>query len=589
MGTIDLLNNCRHVSTENLEITTEDINNDKKVYSGNGIFNSKQKTIITSANKDYKEIDILSFSKRKSKAKELMDKRKDKEEDIIKQALEYDNTLYDIIVENKEFKNFDKLLSLFKKNESKNQFENLIQDIINSDKWDDLNISKKFYDYKNELDNRIKFNQPIEENNECLFFYKSKIHILLNLLEMESIHEFKKKLSKKREVYNELEINNIIKKNDYPKDLQKLKFLMIILIKINNKDIAYFMLNSIYNETENKEYYFNLIKEIEKDKNVRDNSISLGHYFVQNNNIYSPKNIVYSLKKYSSLLTLSLDYLYKYDQFLKNYFLTIYLDEFRKIIKEIFKSKYYETIIKELFQKKQREIDFIQSNEFIDYLLSKINIIPASKETIPFLDKFSLDIYLGGYDTEDLNYYYCDISFRKNISILLKLGKNVVFIIHEGGGNFIYSYFTLISNNYYNLSSPKIKINNRWIQNELGEQVELLLFNRVIFNLTLKEALFLLNTKNHNTYNNFDEFRENFLMSNEKEYNDVVSDFEGPFTNLITKIDWKEIKDIPDFPISISCKKAMNEQPFIILPRIENDTLGKAYKSINSLEYASYA
>ena len=279
---IDLLNNCRHVSTENLEITTEDINNYKKVYSGKGIFNSKQKTIITSANKDYKEIDILSFSKRKSKAKELMDKRKDKEEDIIKQALEYDNTLYDIIVENKEFKNFDKLLSLFKKNESKNQFENLIQDIISSDKWDDLNISKKFYDYKNELDNRIKFNQPIEVNNECLFFYKSKIQILLNLLEMESIGGFKKKLSKKREVYNELEIDNIIKKNDYPKDLQKLKFLMIILIKINNKDIAYFMLNSIYNETENKEYFVNLIKEIEKDKNIRDNSISLGHYFVMN-------------------------------------------------------------------------------------------------------------------------------------------------------------------------------------------------------------------------------------------------------------------------------------------------------------------
>ena len=177
--------------------------------------------------------------------------------------------------------------------------------------------------------------------------------------------------------------------------------------------------------------------------------------------------------------------------------------------------------------------------------------------------------------------------YKESISRILKIGCHFVYIIHEGGGNFIYSYFTIISNNCYDLSSPKIKINNKWVKNESGEQVELLVFGRVIEVLKLKEVLFLLNSRNHEVYDDFDEFRKDFIKSNEKEYYDLTLNFEGPFSDLIKKIKWNEIEDIKDFPISISTKNAKNESPYIILNRRGNDTLGKAFKN-DSLEYASY-
>ena len=99
--------------------------------------------------------------------------------------------------------------------------------------------------------------------------------------------------------------------------------------------------------------------------------------------------------------------------------------------------------------------------------------------------------------------------------------------------------------------------------------------------------LFLLNSRNHEIYDDFDEFRENFIKSNEKEYYDLTLNFEGPFSDLIKKINWNEIEDVKDFPISISTKNAKNEMPYIILNSRGNDTLGKAFKN-DSLEYASY-
>ena len=199
---------------------------------------------------------------------------------------------------------------------------------------------------------------------------------------------------------------------------------------------------------------------------------------------------------------------------------------------------------------------------FLFQFLLKINIIPISKDEIPFTDKFSLDIFLGGYDSEPIN-LKVPTKYTGKIEVILKLGVNIIYIIPEEGGHFIYSYFTIISNNYYPLNSPNININHKLIQKESGEQVELLLFNRVINNLKLKEALFLLNTKNHIIYNHFDNFRENFIKSNKKNYSELTKDFEGPFKQLINSVDWKNIKENKDFPISIPTKNTYNGEPYI--------------------------
>ena len=78
-------------------------------------------------------------------------------------------------------------------------------------------------------------------------------------------------------------------------------------------------------------------------------------------------------------------------------------------------------------------------------------------------------------------------------------------------------------------------------------------------------------------YNHFDEFRENFIKSNEKSYDELVENFEGPFTELIKSVIWEEIEDNKDFPISITCKNNKIGQPYIVVNRRKNDALGKYF------------
>ena len=166
-------------------------------------------------------------------------------------------------------------------------------------------------------------------------------------------------------------------------------------------------------------------------------------------------------------------------------------------------------------------------------------------------------------------------SFIIKIRIIFKLGNQVLYLIHEGGGHFIYSYFTLISNNYYHFNSPNIKINNKTIQKESGEQVELLLFNRVVRNLELKECLFLLNTNNHTIYDHFDRFREGFVESKKKTYKELTENFNGPFSELVKGINWEKIKDDKNNPFSTPCKNREFGQPSIAIYRRKNDAIGR--------------
>ena len=578
---------CIHDYTENKEIITQNeinnensINKNDKIYSGEGIFKPNEKTEIIRLNEEYIKIDILSFNERKEKAKKLLLEGTEKS---IKEALKYDNSSFDIIYKNKEFQENNQLLDLFFENRTKVQFENLIMEILNSNNWDNSQLSEALEKYKNELQNRIKFNQPIDTDNEVLFFYNSKINILINLTKNKDISQFKKILEIKRNIYKIIELKKIITNNAYPKEPNKLKLFMIILIKADCDETALYMYNSILNESENVEYYYNKLWEL---KLANENLIAYDNNSIYiedipfNKKQYSFNSLIYCLQKNGiKKIKLNNEYLYKFDYFLREYWINEYFSEFKEMIKIILKSKYYSTIISELFKKKKKEIDFVQNDEFIDYLISKINIIPISKDEVPFLDEFSLDIFIGGYGCEPMNLNGTK-SYSYQISTILKLGIHIIYIIHEGGGHFIYSYFSIISNNYYHLNSPHIKINNKLIQNESGEQVELLLFERVISNLHLKEVLFLLNIKNHIINKNFDEFRANFIKSNEKKYDELIEDFEGPFIKLIKSVDWTTIEDNKEYPISIASKNNICGQPYILINRNRDDVMGRYYEEL---------
>ena len=450
MGIIHSLNSCYKEYNINKELKLEITNNSYNIPEEEGLFCSDEKTKIFTTNKEYKEINILSFLKRKEEAKKLIEKGT---KENIKRAIEYDNTSYEVILKNNKFSNNDEVLKLFKGNESKEKFRKLVKEIIDSANWNDTRFLIKYNEYKRELNNRINFNQPIDANNEPLFFYKSKMHILINLLEYDDFSKFKKKLKIKREVYNKIEILNIIENDKYPKELPKLKLFMIILIRVDDQGAAYFMINSIYDEKRETKYYFSKIKEIvNQNVSYTNDSITIeGVAFIKKR--YSFESLLYCLtNEPKNIKLLYNDRLYKYDYFLENYCIIDYFNEFKELIKIFIKSKYFTNIILELFKKKKKEINYIQSDEFIELFLSKINIIPISKEKVPFLDKFSLDIFLGGYDSENIRYYGREL-YKESISRILKIGCHFVYIIHEGGGHFIYSYFTIISISFFNFVS----------------------------------------------------------------------------------------------------------------------------------------
>ena len=303
---------CLHDNTENKEIKTER-EKDEKIYSGEGIFISNRKTIIESMNKLYKEIDVLSFEKRRELAKRLILLET---EEAIDKALKYNNVSYEIISKSNEYKDNHELLLLFNINESKKKFENLIYDIINSVDWDKVTLIKKYNEYKQILNNRIKFNQPIEVNNKPLFFYKSKIHILLDLIQDNSITQFQEKLKIKREVYKEINLDNIIANNQYPEDNNKLKLFMIILILVDDKELAYYMLCSISDENKETIYYYNIIKTIiDKEIVVYNGKFLLLNKMIFDREQYSLNALIYSLKKYGlKNISLTNVNLYKYTQ-----------------------------------------------------------------------------------------------------------------------------------------------------------------------------------------------------------------------------------------------------------------------------------
>ena len=250
---------------------------EERILSGEEILKPDKKTEIKTQNKEYIEFVPLSFDERKKLANKLF---QEGTEENIKKALDYDNTSIDIFSRKYDSQNNEKLFVSLREQMSKKCFEILILEIINSANWDKSEIENKFKEYKNELNNRIKFNQPIDTDNKELFFYKSKMHILINLLDGNNISDFQNNLEEKRDIYKKIGISKIINNNQYPEESSKLKLFMIILNLIDDEKTAVYLLNSILEENHNTEYYYNKILELKHvDKSLisyNKNSIIIG-------------------------------------------------------------------------------------------------------------------------------------------------------------------------------------------------------------------------------------------------------------------------------------------------------------------------
>jgi len=474
------------------------------------------------------------------------------------QALFDQSTSFQEFKYNKTISEKEKLLKLFD--------DILHLDKDNKDSLNNFIIKKKF-----ELENFL-FNQPISfENNKELFYCKNKIVILNNLEKLIK--------NEKYELIEDMKycINEVLRRKLFEKEhIENNKiFNMFIIISIaipQRKIITDYNLNLIDNEgievteAELKKLGFQYDKSsqtFEKDKliTIKENEL----------NLFNLKNLKLYLdtqnKKYFKIFEL-----YKYEYLKKYYNYKFDEDKMRCFMSKILVSKvfkeafafFYGDDIKYPFTEKNDILSEEKAKKFVDNYLF---FVPLKNETTSAItEKFSMETYIF------LNYSFISSTLNANedsnlstdIKIIMKaLTNGAIAIIndHEINHNF-HNYYYCSKNGNETLKTPrKTEMNER----EGGNNMEKILFGRVLNNLTLRQSLYILNEKNYEK--SLNQFRKEFLELKEEhcKCDGIFSEFYNMKFN---------VKELSDY-IVINFKSNKNEDTFgYISFKLKNDVLG---------------
>ena len=195
-------------------------------------------------------------------------------------------------------------------------------------------------------------------------------------------------------------------------------------------------------------------------------------------------------------------------------------EHWKKLLIDIFQSKAYTEIRNSLFN--QSQIDFFMVDNIISEIIDNIKFYIYSTKFFGNTNEMTNTIYeYGNYNIEIKN---------KSISLLIFYGFHIIINIHEIGGhlNIRYQYFIFLKDEY---CSPKIDKNSKdnhysnFAQDrekESGETIEIGLFGKVKSELTIKEALFILNKDNYAL--NSKEFKERFLACNSESLDNLINE-----------------------------------------------------------------
>ena len=392
----------------------------------------------------------------------------------------------------------EKLLD-FLKDLSQKKSENEIESFINTSK-DELN--------------NFRFNQPISfEENEELYYCRCRMILLFNIQKI-----LMKKPTQKLNYLNYMNycINEVLKRNllnndEIIKNKTYITHIIILIAIPQRKIITDYNLNLIDNQdiivtgVELKILGFqhdDINKTYVKDDiNIKDEEISL--YNLKNLKLYINSNP--SQKKVFKIYEL-----YKYDKLLEYYSNKFDEKKIRIFIKKILISN----VIKEAFSffyGKNIKYPFTSELKAEDYLNKYLKFIPLkSEKTSGVTEKFSMETYIflnkgliiENYINEDEKTASID---EKLTNKALTNGAIVGIHHHELNHNF-HNYYYCLQNGYESLKTPrKTEIEER----EGGNNMERILFGRVLNELTLKQALYILNEENYKKPLNL--FREGFL------------------------------------------------------------------------------
>ena len=192
----------------------------------------------------------------------------------------------------------------------------------------------------------------------------------------------------------------------------------------------------------------------------------------------------------------------------------------RQILISILSSQTMIENIKLVFNN-QGNIDFLKDQIYLSKLLDNIRFFIYEADLAGSLNESSLRIYEYGLFMKDDN---------KSISLLFFYSFNVVTNIHEISGHYYVRFEKLINPKKENiLDSPNIDVNKEYLfssyalnrKKESGESIEISLFGKRIRSLTVKEALYILNTDNYSV--GVDKFKKGFMKCNSLKKEDIIS------------------------------------------------------------------
>ena len=473
---------------------------------------------------------------------------------------------YEVCFDIKEFKEYFNEIKVSEEDNLKQFLSKLVK----------ITNEKELINFKlkeiNEFKNNSFFNQPINISNKELYYYKNKIILHYDILNND-YYKYYEKFKIKQKLIKQILDKNILENNIIINNEDKFNLLIYLIIYPEDDNINEYLLNLLISNKCND----NDIKDIINKTNFKL-IISNGNKFLLNGELkydniqYLCKDnfiIKYDKNIYNNTTNIinNKEELYCFDFLLNNSLSNDSLNKIKKFLKEILKSNVFNKLFKFLYDEKYK--DFFNDNDFVnEFIENYFRFIPyKSNNNCGMTDRFSSKSYIFLDEKEILK----NLS-EKEIKDILKIGTIIVITVHEINHN-IYSYI-LHFFNYLNLSFESLRKQKIYDIREGGFYIELILFGKIINEISLEEVLYILNIDNYNK--SLTEFQKDFMNLKQEDIK-----IKGIFSELNKIIERENFENIRN--ISIKTKYVSNHSMKDIkidVPMRRNCVLG-CHREIN--------
>ena len=475
--------------------------------------------------------------------------------------------------------------SEFKKYLEKKQSFSLKSYFVNNHKFKVKELKEKFKKIYDNYYEFLNYRNNYPDFKSEYFYYNMLRYILENFSKLKY-----RRFISKINLIKSLKRTVKLMKNELIKDILIQKFFFYVINTQYILDTKFLdrLISYIPDEYDSLNHIDNFI--VDKEKNIltlKKENIIFQNYDLYKSEIFTDNDLLDTVKNNNENLSVLKNFYglkgLLFAQSFKKEIGDKYWDDFlsSKVLEDIFKL-FYPKILNTSFFKENIIKDFIKENSF--YFPNN------NSDFLALTSKDILMVYLPPMKAKINDFNLLNSIFT--IIIDHALNKNN---IHHEWGHFSSSFLFCYSNsNIFNSPKREIKIYNEEKNNleefeiidEAGDQVETLLYNRVIEGLNFKEALYILDNRNYSK--SLEEYRKGFMnlktqtiieiykdiIDNNKEIEQCVIDgyivfMEDPEVNSknLEKAKWStkkakgKLNDIENLNIKI--KRSSHHRPYV--------------------------